>query len=137
VDASGASEKPRTNWAAIVLAVLVGALVIAGGTWFYMNSLSTVSDAPADKTAAVTKSVARSLQDELDSDPALSRLGLTVMNVLVVQKSGNEYSGVATLRTPKGTENDILLSVTADESGVVWQAPPGAFLFAVQDKLAG
>ncbi|MCV7134932.1 hypothetical protein H7J06_18280 [Mycobacterium hodleri] len=86
---------------------------------------------PTDAAASDTK---RSMQDKLDSDPDLSQLKLKVVDVVLVNKSGNDYKGIATVKTPIGKEHDVAVDVTADGSHLIWEAAPGAFLFALQEQ---
>lgn len=79
----------------------------------------------------VSKAVQSSMQKHLDSDPDLS--GLKVTKVRLVHKSGNEYKGIANVRTPGGVSHEVPVDVTADENNTLWETPPGAFAFA-QEK---
>lgn len=85
----------------------------------------------ADQAADLVKS---SMQRKLDTDPDLSPLHLKVVNVELVNKNGNEYKGIATVRTSKGATHEVPIDVTADGENVIWEAGPGAFLFALQDN---
>lgn len=86
----------------------------------------TTSQPPPIET--ISKAVQSSMQKDLDSDPDLS--GLKVTKVRLVHKSGNEYKGIATVRTPDGESHDVPVEVTADEDNTLWETPPGAFAFA-------
>lgn len=112
------------------------ALMLAGCTQISGSPVAPPSASlemsPAEQAAA---SVHESMQNKLDTDPDLSRLQLTVVDVMLVNKSGNEFKGIATVKTPKGTERDVPVDVTADRDNVLWEAPPGAFLFAAQEQL--
>ncbi|WGI31706.1 hypothetical protein [Mycolicibacterium aubagnense] len=72
------------------------------------------------------------MQSKLDTDPDLSPLHVKVIHVDLVNKAGNEYKGIATVTTG-GKTRDVPIDVTADGDKVVWEAAPGAFLFALQD----
>ncbi len=85
----------------------------------------------ADQVAADVKS---SMQSKLDTDPDLSPLHLKVMHVDLVNKAGNEFKGIATVKTSRGTTHDVPIDVTADGDNTIWEAAPGAFLFALQDR---
>lgn len=89
----------------------------------------TATVSPSEAAAATVKS---SMQHKLDADPDLSPLKLTVVDVLLVNKAGNEYKGIATVTTPEGTDHDVAVDVTADGSNVLWETAPGAFAFAAQ-----
>ncbi|MFC3777363.1 hypothetical protein ACFOTF_18065, partial [Mycolicibacterium holsaticum] len=75
----------------------------------------------------ISKSVQASMQKDLDSDPGLS--GLQVMKVELVHKSGNEYKGIARIRTSDGESHEVPVEVTSDENNTLWETPPGAFNF--------
>lgn len=61
-------------------------------------------------------------------------MGLTVVEVLLVHKSGNEYKGIATVKASDDTEHDVPVDVTADDENVLWESPPGAFAFAAESR---
>ncbi len=84
----------------------------------------------ADHVAAEVQSA---MQSKLDDDPDLSPLHLRVMHVDLVNKAGNEYKGIAKVKTASGTSHDVPIDVTADGDKILWEAAPGAFLFALQD----
>lgn len=79
----------------------------------------------------ISKAVQSSMQKHLDSDRDLS--GLKVTKVRLVHKSGNEYKGIANVRTSDGVSHEVPVDVTADEDNTMWETPPGAFAFA-QEK---
>lgn len=85
------------------------------------------------KTEVAAAEVKTSMQRKFDSDADLSRLKLTVTDVTLVNKAGNEYKGIATVRASSGATRDVPINVTADDENLIWDAEPGAFLFAVQD----
>ncbi len=91
--------------------------------------------APATPTQlpveTISKSVQMSMQKDLDSDPDLS--GLKVIKVMLVHKSGNEFKGIATVRTSDGESHEVPVDVTADDNNSMWETPPGAFAFAHTD----
>jgi hypothetical protein len=79
--------------------------------------------------------VEQSMQHNLDSNQGLAQYHLSVQQVTVVPEVGNEYEGLATIRTAKGTQRDVAVHVVADkDGGMIWQVDPGAFLFAVQEE---
>ncbi|WP_133066869.1 hypothetical protein [Mycolicibacterium sphagni] len=79
-------------------------------------------------TDAISKEVQTSMQKKFDSDPDLS--GLRVTKVTLVNKSGNEYKGIAKVRTPDGVSHDVEVDVTSDDNNTLWETPPGALAFA-------
>lgn len=93
--------------------------------------------APTSKQSATDKlgeQVMQSMQEKFDTDADLSTLKLRVTNVVLVNSSGNQYKGIATVRTQKGTEHDVTVNVTADGNNMMWETEPGAFLFALQER---
>lgn len=84
---------------------------------------TTVS--PTDAAAAAVKV---SMQDKFDSDPDMSKLGLKIVNVVLINKAGNEYTGMATIKGTNGVQRDVPLDVTADGDNAIWTMPPGALL---------
>ncbi|MEH3135923.1 MAG: DUF2510 domain-containing protein [Mycolicibacterium neoaurum] len=132
-------KKPRQLWP-----VYVGLTVtIAIGCAAYVltrpkddTPQSAPTTAPATASASPTQpptetiadEVSEAMQRKLDSDPDLE--DLTVIEVLLVHKSGNEYKGIATVKTTDGTQHDVPVDVTADDENVLWETPPGAFSFA-------
>ncbi|MFN8089646.1 MAG: DUF2510 domain-containing protein [Mycobacterium sp.] len=135
--------KPRRLWplwTGLIVAVCVAAgslaLVLtrptdrqpAAATATPTTPPPTVS--PAEIAAA---NVRVSMQRKLDSDPDLSKLRLKVVDVVLINKSGNEYKGIATVKTPEGEDHDVPVEVTADKDNTLWETPPGAFVFA-QDE---
>ncbi|WP_349269134.1 hypothetical protein [Mycolicibacterium parafortuitum] len=73
------------------------------------------------------------MQQKFNSDDELAKLNLQVRDVVLVQKTGNEYKGLATVRTQKGTEREVPVEVTFDGDNILWESPPGALLFALEE----
>lgn len=95
---------------------------------------STTSAPMVTPAEAAEAAVKISMQRKLDSDPDLKEFDLTVVDVMLVNKAGNEYKGIATVRTPDGVEHDVPIDVTSDEDTTLWDAPPGAFRFVLEDR---
>jgi hypothetical protein len=74
------------------------------------------------------------MQHQLDTDQGLAQYHLSVQKVTVILEFGNDYQGLATIRTTKGTERDVPIHVTAVKDNVIWRTDPGAFLFAAQEE---
>ncbi|MHA3021282.1 DUF2510 domain-containing protein [Mycobacterium sp. BMJ-28] len=90
---------------------------------------TTAAQSPTPAPAeAVAGEVKTAMQRKLDGDPDLK--DLTVVEVRLVHKAGNEYKGIATVKGADGTEHDVPVDVTADDENVLWESPPGAFAFA-------
>jgi len=124
--ASGSAEKQPTNWAAIALAILVAGLVIVAGTWSYMHSLSSDPRTDAER---LTQNITVSMQKKFDENPALIPVRLRVTDVSIVKKSGNEWAGIASIKTGWGESRDIAISVIADGDTGFWETGPGALMF--------
>lgn len=98
-------------------------------------TLSVAAEPPTLSPAEIAAaSVKVSMQQKLDSDPDMKDLGLHVAKVVLVNKSGNEFKGIATVKTRDGEEHEVPIEVTDDGDNTLWEAPPGAFLFAVPDR---
>lgn len=139
-----AVEKPRRLWP--VWAGLGVSIAIAAGSALFVVTRPAeqppAAAPPAPPTTAVTSpavspaelaaaSVKVSMQRKLDTDEDLQEMGLTVVDVFLVHKAGNEFKGIATVETPDGVEHDVPVDVTADDGGAIWETEPGAFLFAL------
>ncbi|MGU3497729.1 DUF2510 domain-containing protein [Mycobacterium sp. C31M] len=139
-------EKPRRNWP-VWVGLAATAAIAVGSAAFVMTRTSsdtpqatpmatptttTAATPTPAPTAAVAGEVERAMQRSLDDDPDLK--GLTVVEVLLVHKSGNEYKGIATVKTSDDTEHDVPVDVTADDENVLWETPPGAFAFAEEAR---
>ena len=99
---------------------------------------SSTSDTPATSRAEeVAEEVRADMQRKFDSDTDVAELRLKVLDVRLVNKSGNEYKGIATIRAGNGITEDVSVEVTADGDAVLWELPPGALLFAVPDSQVG
>lgn len=90
-------------------------------------AVESPTSSPSEVAAAAVKV---SMQRKLDSDPDLKGLGLTVVEVILVNRSGNEFKGIATVKTSDGVEHDVPVDVTSDNANTLWETPPGAFIFA-------
>ncbi|MDA0251820.1 MAG: DUF2510 domain-containing protein [Actinomycetota bacterium] len=133
--------------------ILVGALGLAAGVLLMLlwpkdepatSSVQTPSVPPAvpatsmptttpsASLTALAAQVKKSMQRDLDKDPELGKLDLRVVDVTLVNKSGNEFKGIATVREPGGETHDVPVDVTADGTNLLWETPPGAFIFAQQ-----
>lgn len=90
----------------------------------------TPTKPPAELVAATVKT---SMQETFDEDADLKELGLRVVDVVAVHKSDNEFKGIATVHAANGVERDVPVDITADGDKVLWEAPPGAFVFAIDE----
>lgn len=74
-----------------------------------------------------------SMQEKLDSDPDLKSLRLTVVDVILVHKSGNEFKGIVHIQTKDDVVHDVQIDVMTDGQNMMWQTPPGSFNFVYDD----
>lgn len=144
-DPPPAQEKARHLWPiwvglglAIVVAVGSAVLVLTrpageGAKTAPTLTPTTTPEPTGSRADQIAADVQSSMQSKLDTDPDLSPLHLKVIHVELVNKAGNEYKGIATVETSRGKSHDVPIDVTADGDKLVWEAAPGAFLFAVQD----
>jgi Protein of unknown function (DUF2510) len=137
-------EKSRRLWplwalvAAVVIAVGSAVFVLTQPTGEVPEAAPTITPtttptprvSQADQVAAEVQSA---MQSKLDTDPDLSPLHLKVIHVDLVNKAGNEYKGIATVKTSRGTSHDVPIDVTSDGDKTLWEAGPGAFLFALRE----
>lgn len=138
-------EKPRRNWS-VWIGLTATAAIAVGSVAFVVTRTSSdvpqaaptaapttaaTSPTPAP-TEAIARAVKTAMQRTMDDDPDLE--DLTVVEVLLVHKSGNEYKGIATVKAADDTEHDVPVDVTADGSNVLWESPPGAFAFAGENR---
>lgn len=132
----------------LLLPALVGLVGVMGGMllmllWPKSEPSESAVQTPAASSAAppattptgslsdsAAATVRASMQRDLDNDPELGKLGLRVLDVSLVNKSGNEYKGIATVKTRDGETHEVPVDVTADGTNVLWETPPGAFSFA-------
>lgn len=68
--------------------------------------------------------VKASMQKKLDSFPDLKSWKLLVVDVVLVNKAGNEFKGIAHIKAKDGP-HDVAVDVTSDGSNTLWEAPPG------------
>lgn len=143
VEPEPAPAKANRNWV-VPAALAVGAAGVASAVtlgvvlWPRQETAPappTITGSPAPPPApttsapqpaeAVAEAVQSSMQEDLDDDPDLPSLKVT--KVRLVHKSGNEYKGIATVRTSDGESHDVPVDVTADDDNLLWETPPGAF----------
>lgn len=74
------------------------------------------------------------MQKTLNESPNFKDYGLRVKDVQVAKKGGNSYKGMATV-IYKGAAHNVPVDVVVDGRSVIWEAPPGSFLFIAQAEL--
>lgn len=73
-----------------------------------------------------------SFSQNIQSDPQLAPLKLTVEHVELVHSDGNNYQGIIYL-SYRGNQEQVPVHVVADGNKMTWEVPPGSFGFAAQD----
>ena len=68
------------------------------------------------------------MQSTLDSDPDLREYRLVVTTVQVFKKGDETYRGIASIRHD-GESHDVFVDILVDGENILWEAPPGSFLF--------
>ncbi|MFN3005161.1 hypothetical protein [Mycolicibacterium wolinskyi] len=75
----------------------------------------------------LAREVQRVMQHKIDMDPKLPYVRID--KVTLIESSGNQYKGLATVRSRDGAEREISVDVTYDGENLLWQTAPGAFVF--------
>lgn len=142
-DPPPAPARPRSQWpvwagigVAVAIAVGSAAFVLtrpAGNTSNVVPSAPPVApvaspppepNAPTTSAPPSTDELARRvkamMQDKFDTDPELKSVGLKVIDVVLVRKTGNEYRGTTKISGPGGTLQTTI-DVTADGSSTMWE----------------
>ncbi len=78
--------------------------------------------------------VKTSMQEKLDYDPGFKNWHLSVTDVQVLAKGGNQYQGIAKIMY-EGISHDVSVEITVDGDDVMWQIPPGSFMFVLQGEM--
>lgn len=88
----------------------------------------------APSNDSIAESVQVSMQEKFNTDAIFRTMNLTVERVNVVNTSGNNYKGIATLRY-KGGLHDVNVEVIADGQSVIWEVPAEEWLFVATEEL--
>ncbi|WP_074327586.1 hypothetical protein [Mycobacteroides abscessus] len=83
---------------------------------------------------AIGDAAQSSMQQKFDTDAHFKPYHLQVTHITVVNAQANSYKGVANVRTQDGVDHQVGIDVTYDGQTVLWQSPPGAFLFLADEK---
>jgi hypothetical protein len=133
--ADDALSKRTVEWwkrrSRVEKALIVAGIVIAAV--FAWHVLAGGDSAPKD--ADVSSDVKSSMQQTLDTDSRFAQYHLVVDKVDVVRQTGNQYQGLATVRSPKGIDHQVGIQVTDDGKNIIWQSNPGAFAWMVLEQL--
>ena len=84
----------------------------------------------------IAETVQQSMQETLNQDPDFQQYRLDVTRVDVMKESGNSYRGHAYINF-RGNEHRVRVDILVDGREVMWEAPPGSFLFIAQEELRG
>jgi hypothetical protein len=76
--------------------------------------------------------VKKSMQDTLKNDGKFKQYDMTVEDVQILKQS-EQYKGIAKIRYDADTYN-VGVNVSVDGSQVMWEAPPGSFMFVFQNE---
>lgn len=119
------SPKQKREKLVIGAAIIIAALF----AWHYFAGKDARQDAD------ISSQVKSSMQQTLDTDSRFSQYHLVVESVEVVKQTGNQYEGLATVRSPKGIDHQVPIQVTADGDNMIWHSEPGAFVWMVLEQL--
>jgi len=75
------------------------------------------------------------MQQQFDTNARFAPYHLQVEKVDVVKQTGNQYEGIAVIRSAKGIDHNVEVQVTADGENVIWKTPPGSLAFMVLEQL--
>jgi hypothetical protein len=75
------------------------------------------------------------MQQKFDTDPSFAQYHLVVESIDVAKQQGNQYTGLATVRSAKGVDHQVSIQVTDDGNHTMWQSEPGAFAWMVLEQL--
>lgn len=113
------------NWRRILPGLVIVVALAGYGLWKHNQP----------DLEALGAQVKTSMQQTLSTDSNFSQYQMKVQKVDVIHKSGNEYQGLATVSLPSGSQHRVSVDITYDGDQMYWQAPPGSFMFAIQDSL--
>lgn len=76
--------------------------------------------------------VKQSMQDTLKNDGKFKQYDMTVEDVQILKQS-DQYKGIVKIKYDADTYS-VGVNVTVDGSQVMWEAPPGSFMFIFQNE---
>jgi len=109
--------------------LIIGLIAIAGA--YYVVKFTPVFGMSEKQIAETVKT---SMQKTLDSDSGFQEYGMVVDSVKVFKKSGNQYKGLAIVEY-KGSSHNVSVDILVDGGNVMWEAPPGSFMFIAQEEM--
>jgi hypothetical protein len=76
------------------------------------------------------------MQQAFDTDSRFTPYHLQVKKVDVPKQTGNQYEGIAVVRSAKGIDHNVLVQVTVAHKHVTWKTEePDAFAFLALEQL--
>lgn len=125
-------RSPQSSQIRTILTAVASTLAIVAVSWFAWNQYS--QHQKAEKTKAVSAWTQDSMQQKLTADANLAQYGVRVLSIDLIRVSDTKYEGMATVRTSNSpAEHQVKVNVTADGDRMMWEAPPGAFMFLFQE----
>jgi len=113
----------------ITIAVTIAVLIVGGAVWFFWFSGDSAED--------IAATVKTDMQSYFATDADVQKYRITVKDVTLIEATGNEYNGIATVRTASGTtDHKIPITVTWDGKKGLWQTERGALLFLMSERPA-
>lgn len=134
-DADGGTFTIRKSHVWIALRIAGAIVAIAFGWHILSSSFFKDSSEHHMSNTDIGATVKESMQQQLSTDSSFSQYHLQVQSVEVVNKSGNQYEGMAVVRSTNGIDHNVMIEVTVDGDRVLWQSPPGSFAFAALEQL--
>jgi hypothetical protein len=125
------SRQPLVKTALLVAGFVLAGAVAGAVTWYV---LAPSGDHSSSGNADVSGAVKSSMQQAFDTDPRFAPYHLHVEKVDVAKQTGNQYEGIAVVRSAKGIDHDVLVQVTADHQHVTWKTKPDAFALLVMEQ---
>lgn len=122
------ADGPRSIELTTLLRIAAAVVVLVGAGWFAWDWYS--GKQAADRTAEISSQVKDSLQQYVKNDPDIKPYNVRVLSVDLIQVGAVKYEGMAKVRAASSTvEHDVSIEVTADGERMMWESPPGEFLF--------
>ncbi|MGY3887483.1 hypothetical protein [Aeromonas aquatica] len=83
---------------------------------------------------ALSETVRNSMQQQFDTNEQFKSYGLKAEKVTLIHEQDKKYKGAASV-VLNGKAHEVIISVTADGNNVIWEAPPGSFMFIAQIEM--
>ena len=131
------SNNDDPNRQGLKLALVIGIGVLVAGFAFHIFSFKNPfgGDDTSRRNADLSAQVKEDMQHQLDTDSHFGPYHLQVEKVELVNKTGNQYEGIATVRGAKGIDHSVPVEVTADGDYILWKTEPRAFAWAILEQM--